>query len=208
MARTRSHHANASRPRGLRHLRDLPARRGRALPCQGGHDGISTIEPCRPVPSELLVRVFWCQRALGSGGWCAPEILRSRGGRSAISSTWRSPITPSAGGNVSTFPPPVGLDAPAPGLLWPSSTRDAKAPSRRPGIARSRRGRRATSPSQPPPIIPRLPSGHAVIALREVDGMAPRTLPPSGAPSRHRASPAIPETCVPGEGGLAPYPVE
>ncbi|MEJ7742427.1 MAG: hypothetical protein WKF73_07710 [Nocardioidaceae bacterium] len=57
------------------------------------------------MPSELLVRVVWCQRALGSGGWCAPEILRSRRGRSAISSTWRSPITPSAGGNVSTFPP-------------------------------------------------------------------------------------------------------
>ena len=39
-------------------------------------------------------------------------MLRSRRGRSAISSTWRSPITASAGGNVSTFPPRASVSLP------------------------------------------------------------------------------------------------
>jgi len=61
---------------------------------------LSMTGTCRPVPSELLVRVVGCQREPGADRPFAPEMLRLHSGsRSAISSTWRSPITPPLGGN-------------------------------------------------------------------------------------------------------------
>ena len=45
--------------------------------------------------------------------------------------------------------------------------------------------------------LPRLPPESELIALREVDGMAPWTPPPSGAPP-----PASRRQCPPGEGAV------
>jgi len=58
--------------------------------------------------------------------------------------------------------------------------------SRRPGAARSRRGRGAT-PAQTA-TLPGLPPGHGVIALVEVDGMPRRPHPPRGHTPAHPTS--------------------
>jgi len=50
------------------HPGDLPARRGRPLPCQGGQGGLSTIGPCRAVLVYLRVRVIRCWTGLAVGG--------------------------------------------------------------------------------------------------------------------------------------------
>lgn len=64
----------------------------------------------------------------------------------------------------------------APDLLRPDGR--AKAPSRRPGTARSRASRRAIQ-AGPDGIMPGLPSGWRVIAPREVDEMARTQLAPA-----------------------------
>jgi len=78
--------------------------------------------------------------------------------------------------------------------------RPGQVPSRRPGAARSRSGRRATR-RRSKPDHPGLPSDRSVIASWEVDEMA-LTRPLPRAARAGQVPPIISETCPPGEGDL------
>jgi hypothetical protein len=67
------------------HPGDLPARRGRPLPCQGGRSVTGGVVLCRRTRSDVAVHAVVSQDVTGAGGPFAPGLLRqtSAGARAA-----------------------------------------------------------------------------------------------------------------------------